>query len=156
MSDKKYYLTKDGLEKIKKDYKELKKQRKEKLRFEAPEMSYSEDTDSEYLTFKKDLSILEERILKLEDAIRSVEMIETPLINCKEIRLGAEVVIDIKGKEDKILLVGTMEADPSSGKISNESPVGKALFGRREGDFVTISSERSIVYKIKKISYPKS
>jgi transcription elongation factor GreA len=156
MSDKKYYLTKEGLEKIKKEHEELKNQRKEKLRFEAPEMSCSEDADSEYLNFKKDLGLLEERILKLEDAIRSVEMIETPLINCKEIRLGAEVVIDIKGKEDKILLVGTMEADPSSGKISNESPVGKALFGRREGDFVTISSERSIVYKIKKISYPKS
>ncbi len=154
MSDKKYYLTKDGLEKIKKEHEELKKQRKEKLKFEAPEMSHSEDADSEYLNFKKDMSLLEERILKLEEAIRSAEMIETPLMNCKEVRLGAEVIIDIKGKEEKILLVGTMESDPISGKISNESPVGKALYGRKEGDFVTISSERSIVYKIKKISYP--
>ncbi len=154
MSDKKYYLTKDGLEKVRKEYEKLKKQRKEKLRVEAPEMSHSEDADLEYLNFKKDLSLIEERMLKLEEAIRSAEMIETPLVSCKEVRLGAEVVIDIKGKENKILLVGTMEADPSSGKISNESPVGKALFGRREGDFVTISSERSIVYKIKKISYP--
>jgi transcription elongation factor GreA len=153
MSDKKYYLTKDGLEKIKKDYKELKKQRKEKLRFEAPEMSYSEDTDSEYLTFKKDLSILEERISRLEEAIRSAEIIEVPA-NCKEIRLGAEVVIDVKGKEEKIVLVGTMEADPVSGKISNESPIGKALFGHREGDFVTIPSKKNTIYKIKKISYP--
>ncbi len=156
MSDKKYYLTKDGLEKIRKEYEELKKQRKEKLRVEAPEMSHSEDVDSEYLNFKKDLNFLEERMLKLEEAIRSAEIIETPLVNCKEVRLGAEIVIDIKGKEDKILLVGTMEADPSSGKISNESPIGKALFGRREGDFVTISSERSVVYKIKKISYPEN
>ncbi len=154
MSDKKYYLTKDGLEKIRKEYEELKKQRKEKLRVEAPEMSHSEDVDSEYLNFKKDLSFLEERMVKLEEAMRSAEMIESPLISCKEVRLGAEVVIDIKGKEDKITLVGTMEADPGSGKISNESPVGKALFGRREGDLVIISSERSVVYKIKKISYP--
>ena len=154
MSDKKYYLTKDGLEKVRKEYEKLKKQRKEKLRVEAPEMSHSEDADLEYLNFKKDLSLIEERMLKLEEAIRSAEMIETPLVSCKEVRLGAEVVIDIKGKENKILLVGTMEADPSLGKIYNESPVGKALFGRREGDFVTISSERSIVYKIKKISYP--
>jgi transcription elongation factor GreA len=154
MSDKKYYLTKNGLEKIKKEHEDLKRQRKEKLKFEAPEMSHSEDTDSEYINFKKDLSLLEERILKLEEAMRSAEMIESPITNCKEVRLGAEVTIDIKGKEEKIILVGTMESDPISGKISNESPVGKALFGRREGDFVTISSERSIVYKIKKISYP--
>lgn len=154
MNDKKYYLTKDGLEKIKKEYKELKEQRKEKLRFEAPEMSYSEDTDSEYLNFKKDLNLLEERILKLEEAMRSAEIIEAPLTDCKEVRLGAEVVIDVQGKEEKIILVGTMEADPGSGKISNESPIGKALFGHKEGDSVAVNSGKNAVYKIKKISYP--
>jgi transcription elongation factor GreA len=152
MNEKKYYLTKEGFEKIKKEHEELKKQRKEKLRIDAPEAFHSEEVDPEYLSFQKELSDLEERITKLEDALRGAEII-SPLLDCKEIRLGAEVVIDIKGKEDKIILVGTLEADPEKGKISNESPVGKALFGRREGDVVTISSSKSITYKIKKISY---
>jgi transcription elongation factor GreA len=155
MSEKKYYLTKEGFEKIKKEHEELKKQRKEKLRVDAPEAFNSEEVDPEYLSFQKELSDLEERITKLEDALRGAEII-SPLLNCKEIRLGAEVVIDIKGKEDKIILVGTLEADPEKGKISNESPVGKALFGRREGDIVTISSSKSITYKIKKISYSRN
>jgi transcription elongation factor GreA len=155
MSEKKYYLTKEGFEKIKKEHEELKKQRKEKLRVDAPEAFHSEEVDPEYLSFQKELSDLEERITKLEDALRGAEII-SPLLNCKEIRLGAEVVIDIKGKEDKIILVGTLEADPEKGKISNESPVGKALFGRREGDIVTISSSKSITYKIKKISYSRN
>lgn len=153
MSEKKYYLTKDGLEKIKKEYEELKKKRKEKLRVDVPGVFHSEEVDPEYLSFQKELNDLEEKTAKLEDALRNAEIID-PLVNCKEIRLGAEVVIDIKGKEDKIVLVGTLEADPEKGKISNESPVGRAIFGRREGDMVTISE--STIYKIKKISYPKN
>jgi transcription elongation factor GreA len=153
MSDKKYYLTKDGLEKVKGELEDLRKRRKEKLRIEAPEVFHSEDVNPEYLNFQKDLNLLEERISKLEEALRSAEIIETS-IKSKEIRLGAEIIVDIKGKENKIVLVGTMEADPSSGKISNESPVGKALFGHKEGDIVTISSTENGVYKIKKVSYP--
>ncbi len=155
MHEKKYYLTKEGFEKIKKEHEELKKKRKEKLRVDAPVVFHSEEVNPEYLSFQKELNDIEERIAKLEDALRNAEIIDS-LVKCNEIRLGAEVIIDIKGKEDKIILVGTLEADPERGKISNESPVGKALFGRREGDMITISSSKTVVYKIKSVSYPKN
>jgi transcription elongation factor GreA len=67
--------------------------------------------------------------------------------------LGARVKIGINGHEDEFMLVGTLEANPTAGKISNESPVGKALMGHRVGDKVIISSPVKVVYTIKKISY---
>lgn len=154
MSEKKYYLTEEGLEKIKKEYEELKKKRKEKLRLDAPETFHSEDVNPEYLNFRKDLNILEEKISKLEDVIRGGQIIKSPTKKCEKIDLGAEVTVEVKGQEDKFVLVGTMEADPALGKISNESPVGRALVGHKEGDKVTVSSPIQTVYKIKKVSYP--
>ncbi len=154
MANKKYYLTKEGLDKVKKEYEELKKEKRSKIKTEAPEVFHSEDVNPEYISFRKDMSVLEEKIAKMEEVIRGAQMIESPQKDCKEINLGAEITVDVKGQEDKITLVGTMEADPALGKISNESPVGKALFGRKEGEEVTVSSPIQTVYKIKKVEYP--
>ncbi len=153
MSNKKYYLTKEGLERIKKEYEELKTKRREKLKEDAPEATHTEDPDPEYLTFRKDLAVLEEKIAKVEDVLRNVEIIKSPSKKCKDIRLGAEVVIEANGQEDKFILVGTMEADPIFGKISDESPVGRALLGKKEGEEVKVSSKIEVIYKIKKVSY---
>ncbi len=156
MSDKKYYLTEDGLKRISCQHEELKKQKKEKLKTEAPDVVYSEDVDPEYLAFRKDLNILEEKISKLEEVLRNAEIIKPPSKGCKEIHLGAEITLNVMEQEDKVILVGTMEADPVLGKISDESPVGKALLGKKEGEEVVVSSSTQTVYKIKKVSYPSS
>jgi transcription elongation factor GreA len=155
MSDKIYYLTKDGLEKVKKEREDLRKKRKEMIKVDSPEVFHSEEVNPEYLTFQKDLNILEERMAKLEDVIRNAKIIENPQGKEKKVQLGAEVTVDVGGQEDKLILVGTVEADPMLGKISNESPVGKALMGHKEGDEVTVSSPIQTVYKIKKIEYQK-
>ncbi len=153
MSNKKYYLTKEGLERIKKEQEELKAKRREKLKEEAPETTHTEDPDPEYLTFRKDLAVLEEKITKVESVLRNAEIIKSPSKDCKDIQLGAEVVIEANGQEDKFILVGTMEADPIFGKISDESPVGRALLGKKEGEEVRVSSKIEVIYKIKKVSY---
>jgi len=152
MSNKKYYLTKEGYEKIRKDYEKLRAEKKEKLK-EVPEALHSEEMNPEYLAFRRELSLLEEKIAKLEEALRNAEVIKPPSKNCKEIRLGATVTIEAGGEEDEFTLVGTMEADPVQGKLSDESPVGRALLGAREGDSVTVSSKVKVVYKIKKVRY---
>ncbi len=151
--EKKHYLTKEGLERIRKEYEDLKTKRREKLKHEAPEVFHSEDVNPEYLTFRRDLSIIEEKIKKLDEVLRNAETIEPPKEECKEVRLGAKVRIEAEGQEDEFLLVGTMEADPNTGKISNESPVGKALMGREEGEEVPVSSPVKTVYKIKEVRY---
>jgi len=66
------------------------------------------------------------------------------------------VVVAAKGGKDELTIVGTLEANPSLGKISNESPVGRALLGRRVGEEVVISSPAKVVYKIVKIGYHTS
>ncbi len=154
MANKKYYLTKEGLEKVKAEYEELREKKRSKLKTEAPEVFHSEDVNPEYISFRKDISVLEEKIAKMEEVIRGAEIIKPPQKDCKEVSLGAEVTVDVKGQEDKFTLVGTMEADPALGRISNESPVGRALFGRKEGEEVTVSSPIQTVYKIKKVEYP--
>ncbi len=150
MEEKRYYLTKEGLDKIKKELTALKTIRKSKLRENTPEAFHSEDLNPEYLNFRKDIRFLESKIEKLEDVVNNVEIIKTPK-NCGEVCLGARVLIDANGQEEEFKIVGTLEADPAFDKISNESPVGKALLGAKEGDEITVTSSVKITYKIKKI-----
>jgi transcription elongation factor GreA len=66
--------------------------------------------------------------------------------------LGSTVTVDVDGDEETYVVVGSLEADPARGKISTDSPVGKALFGRRAGEEVTAAAPGgSVVYRIKEI-----
>ncbi len=152
MTNKKYYLTKEGIEKLKDEHEELRKQLKKKLKEEAPGVFRSDDINPEYITFRKDLSVLEEKISKLEEVLRNAEIVKNNSKTRKDADIGARIIVESEGYEDEFILVGTMEADPAMGKISVESPVGKALMGSKEGEEVVIPSNKKVVYKIKKIS----
>jgi len=154
MAEKKFYLTAEGLEKIKKEHQDLKNLKLVKTRGEIPKIWYSEDINPEYLSFREDLSFLETRIAELENIFKNVEIIKSPPKEKRGIvNLGAKVLVNVDGQTDEFTLVGSLEANPSLGKISNESPVGRALLGHRVGDEVIISSPIQTVYKIKKIKY---
>ncbi len=153
MTKKKYYLTKEGLEKAKKDYEKAKKALQKKLKEDAPDLFRSDDVNPEFISFRKDLDILEEKVTKLEEILRDAETIEPPLEDCKEVRVGAKVVVEIQGKENEFTIVETMETDPASGKISVNSPVGKAILGKKEGDEITSSPKEKTIYKIKRVTY---
>ena len=151
---KKFYLTKKGLKAIKKEYKILKNLRLAKTKGEAPKIWESEDLNPEYLSFQEDLSFLETKVAELENILKNVELIKRPSKEkSKVIGLGATVVVEVEGDKDEFTIVGTLEANPSLGKISNESPVGKTLLGHKVGDEVIISSPIKVIYKIKKIKY---
>jgi len=151
---KKFYLTKQGLERIKEEYKNLKDFKLSKTKGEFPKIWHSEDVNPEYLSFQEDLSFLESRIVELENILKNVELIKTPPREKQNIvNLGAQVIVKVDGQTDEFTIVGTLEANPSRGKISNESPVGRALLGHRVGDEVIISSSIKKNYKIKKIKY---
>jgi len=155
MEREKFYLTKQGLEKIKKRYQELKKLRKSKIKDEVPQPFHSEEVSSEYLVFQEDLNFLEERIAELEEVLKNTRLIKPPLKEKQGIvSLGAEVLVKTDdGQTDEFKIVGPLEANPSLGKISNESPVGKALLGHQAGDEVVVQSAVKTTYKIKKIKY---
>ena len=151
---KKFYLTSEGFEKIKKEYKNLKDLRLLKIRGEVPKIWQSEDLNPEYLSFREDLSFLESRIAELEYIFKNVELIKPPSKEKQNIvNLGATVGVEVEGQRDEFKIIGPLEANPSLGKISNESPVGRALLGHRVGDEVIVSSPVKTIYKIKKIRY---
>ena len=150
-----YYLTKEGLEKVKKEHQKLLDFKKAKTKDEVPNIWHSEDVNPEYLSFQEDMSLLETKIVEYENILRNVELIKPPKKSEQNtINLGAVVSLEIEGEIDEFQIVGTLEADPSQRKISNESPLGQGLLGAKVGDAVKI--ETSIVNhncKILKIRY---
>jgi len=154
MEEKKFYLTKEGLEKIKKEFNSLKELKLAKTKGESPRILHSEDLNPEYLAFQEDVSFLESRITELENIIKNAELIAAPPKNNQNmVNLGATILVEVDGQKDEFTLVGSLEANPSMGKISNESPVGRALLGHKVGEQVIVSSPIQTVYKIKKIKY---
>jgi len=151
---KKFYLTKKGLEEFKKEYETLKDLRIAKTKGEVPKIWESEDLNPEYLSFQEDLTFLETRIAELENIFKNACLIRHPLKKeLNVVSLGATVRVKVGEEKDEFTIVGTLEAKPSLGKISNESPVGSALLGHKVGDEVVISSPIKTIYKINKIKY---
>ena len=134
---KNFYLTKKGLEKIEKEYTELKYFQLSKNREESPEF------------------LVKTRMENLENILRNAELIKLPAKRKQDIiNLGAEVVLEKPGKQtNKFLIIGSLETNPEQGKISFESPIGQALLGHKVGDKITISSPAKTIYKVKKINY---
>lgn len=158
MADKIFYITKDKLHELKKEHEELLEiERKKAIGQEAPKILESEDLNPEFVSFQEDVGFLRSRIDELKDILEHHELIKNPP---KEKRgvvgLGAKVRIEVDGEKDEFVVVGTLEANPALGKISNESPVGRAILGHRVGDEVTVSSPTKITYKIKNIKYEVS
>jgi len=153
--EKKFYLTEEGLERIRKEYESLKELRLAKTRRESPEILYSEDLNPEYLAFREDINFLGSKIIEFENIIKNAELIRPPKKEKQNIiDLGATVLVEINGEIDEFRLVGTLEADPSNRKISNESPIGRALLGKRVGEIVVIKTPIvNHACKITKIKY---
>jgi transcription elongation factor GreA len=152
---KKFYLTKEGLERLKKEYEELRKLKKVKTTGEKPEILHSEDLNPEYLAMQEDLLFLDFRLRELENILKNAQLIKPPPKEKHNIvDLGAKVTLeDEEGKINEFMIVGSLEANPSEGKISYESPVGKALLGHKIGEKVIIVSPIKVIYKIKEIKY---
>lgn len=149
-----FYLTKEGLAHVKQEYKELKKLRQAKVKDDVPSPFESEDLNPDYTAFQEDLSFIEERLNKLEMIIEHASIIKKPHKGeNKVVDLGAILDITVDGAKVEYAIVGTLEADPLTGKISNESPVGRALIGHGEGDEIVVTHPKKTVYKIRKIHY---
>lgn len=156
MPETKFYLTKEGLEKVQKEYDRLVEFRKLKTKGDVPSIWESEDVNPEYLSFQEDMSLLETRLAEYENVLKNVELITPPSGEKKTmVYLGATVTLKEKPGEEinEFTILGTLEANPGEGKISSESPVGRALLGKRIGEEVIISSPIKVVYEVKKITY---
>ncbi len=155
IDEKKFYLTRDSLAKIKKEYLELKKIRGLKIEQESSYFLHTRANNSEPSYFLEDINFLEAKIAELEKILKNAALIKRPQKKEQEkINLGATVSLQREdGKINEFIIVGTSEANPDEGKISFRSPLGKALLGRRVGDQVAAVSSKSMEYKVIKISY---
>lgn len=152
--EKNFYLTKEGQKKIKKEYEELMQIKHQKTTGEAPKILHSEDVDPEYLAYQEDLTMLDSKLLELENILKNTRLIKMPPKEQQgAVGLGATVLVEIGKDKDEFTIVGTLEANPAEGKISNESPVGRQLLGKKVGEEVVVSSPHKTVYRIKKIKY---
>lgn len=158
MEEKKFYLTKQKLKELEREHESLVAFEKSKtIGEEAPRVLESEDLNPEFLSFQEDMSFLRSRIMELENILSNHEIIKNPSKQDKNIvSLGAKVLVNVDGKKDEFVIMGTLEANPSLGKISNESPVGKALIGHKVGEEVVVFSPMKTIYKIQKIKYQSS
>ncbi len=153
---KEFFFTKKGLEKIKEEHEILLSLRKRMSKGEAPEIFHSEDINPEFLSYLEDMELLDKKLFDLESILKNAKIISLPPKEKRnQVNLGARVYLEIDGIKDCFEIVGSTEASPATGKISNESPVGKALIGLEQGEEIIISSPIKTKYKIKKIEYPK-
>ena len=149
-------LTQEGYDKVVAEHEYLVSVRREEVSQHLKEAkSYGDlSENAEYDAAKNEQAELEERIAKLEYMMRNAKIISEEEMTGERVNLGLTVRIkDQKTKKQyKYTIVGITDADPFSGKISNESPVGKGLLGHSKGDVVEIETESGVlVYKIMEI-----
>lgn len=157
MADKDIFFTPEGLAKIEAEIEELKTVRRKEVadRIKVA-LGYGDlSENSEYDEAKNEQAQVEERIAKLEYMVRNARVIDEHELNTEVVNVGSIVrVKDVNdNEEEEFTIVGSAEADPLNGKISNESPVGGKLIGRKVGETVEIEiPDGMIKYEILSIS----
>jgi transcription elongation factor GreA len=135
-------LTPEGLEKLKQEIEYLSTDKRREVAERIKEAREFGDIseNSEYDDAKNEQAMLEARIATLEDKLRSASVINASELSADVVRVGSQVHIkDDNGKTATYTIVGSTEADPSANRLSNESPVGKALVGRKKGDTAKVT-----------------
>ncbi len=108
--------------------------------------------NAEYQSARAEQDRNETRIAEIENIVQNVELIKKPR-GASKVQLGSSVKLKSDGKTKEFQIVGTVEADPLSGKISDESPIGQALLGKQVGDAVEIVTPvDTATYKVVSIS----
>ncbi|MBU1152249.1 transcription elongation factor GreA [Patescibacteria group bacterium] len=150
-------VTKEGLERLKEELELLKSTRRKEVAARIKEaISYGDlSENSEYEEAKNEQAFVEGRILELEEKVKTAKIISGKT-TVKTVQLGSEVHLkNLTRKDDELevyTIVGSEEADPFSGKISNESPVGSALLDKAKDDKIKVHVPSGVVeYKIEKL-----
>lgn len=152
MQDDEILLTPEGLEKIKKELYELKNIRRKEVanKIEAAKALGDLSENAEYQAAKEESAWIEGRILELSDILARAKVVQETKKNV--VNLGSTVVVQSGKTNLSFKIVGMNEADPVHGLISNNSPLGAALIGRKVGEEVEVNTPGGLKkYKIIKI-----
>jgi transcription elongation factor GreA len=137
-------LTPEGLANLKAELDQLSTVRRREVAARIKEAREFGDIseNAEYDDAKNEQAMLEARIAQLEEKLRSATVIDSSDLGTDMVRVGSVVHVREGGKSTKYTIVGSAEASPAEMKLSNESPVGKALLGRKRGEEVTFSTPK--------------
>ncbi|MGN0481170.1 MAG: transcription elongation factor GreA [Lachnospiraceae bacterium] len=153
MADKKNILTYNGLKKLEDELHDLKLVKRKEVAAKIKEAREQGDLseNAEYDAAKDEQRDIEARIEELENILKNAEVVDEDEVDLDKISVGCVVkVFDLEFDEElEFKIVGSTEANSLNGKISNESPVGAALIGRKKGEVVKVETQMGeIEYKI--------
>lgn len=148
---KTYQITDTGRKELEVELETLKSQRGEIADKIAAARDYGDlSENAEYDAARSEQGLVETRIAEIEDILQNAEIIKAG--DTGKISLGSKVILEVNGKKHEYTVVGPVEADPLSGKISDESPLGLALIDKKVGDTVSVTTPKGeIVYTIAEI-----
>jgi len=154
MNDENQVITQEGLEKLKKELDYLKNTRRHEIaeRIERAKELGDLSENAEYSESKEEQAFNEGRIMEIEGLLKKLTVVAKGGSDGK-IDLGSTVTVQVNGKEKEYTIVSFNEADPENNMISNESPLGQALMGKKAGDEVNVATPNGEnKYKILKVA----
>ncbi len=156
VENNKIYITQEGLEKIKQELDQLINVERKKIAKRIQEAKELGDLseNAEYSSAKEDQAFLEMKIAELENTIKLAEVIDNSKRSKEVVGVGSKVKFkDEQGNVREYIIVGSREADPIQGRISNESPIGRAFLGKKKGELVEFHAPKGVVkYEITDIN----
>lgn len=156
MNEKEIVLTREGLAKLEHELDDLKTVHRREVNDRIRQAKEFGDIseNAEYEDAKQEQAFVEGRIMKLEQMIRNARLIDEGEYDDGEVHLGSTVKVKdvVKGDAHEFTIVGSAESDPPNHRLSNESPLGSALLGRKKGDTIDVTTPRGVTkYKIEAI-----
>ena len=156
MAAKKNILTYEGLKKYESELEHLKVVKRQEVAQKIKEAREQGDLseNAEYDAAKDEQRDIEARIEELEKILKNAEVVDEDEVDLDKINIGCQIkILDVEFNEElEYKIVGSTEANSLKGKISNESPVGKALMGHKVGDTVEVETQAGVIaYKVLEI-----
>ncbi len=141
------YFSEEGLEKLKQELEELKTVKRHEIaaRLEHAKSLGDLSENAEYQEAKEEQSLLESQIVEIEEVLRNAVIIKKDA-HSSLVQVGSTVGVASEHGEETFTIVGSEEADPKAGKISNESPLGKTFLGHKVGEKVEVKTPGGIVH----------
>jgi len=134
------YISREGFQEHQKELEDLKIKRQEiALRLEEAKALGDLSENQEYISAREAQAFNEGRILEMEQLLKDAAIIDK-VKKCSIVQIGCTMTVKYNGSEKKFTIVGSEEASPAIGKISNESPLGKAFLGRKAGESVEVET----------------
>ena len=154
MNTKPTYISRDGLEKLRKELEEMVSVRRPEIAQRIHDAKEHGDLseNAEYEDAKNEQAFVEGRIQTLEALIKNATIIDEN-VSTDHVQIGSTVSVESGDGEERFTVVGSAEAKPAEGRISNESPVGRALLGKKKGEKVLVKVPAGdFTYKVVSIS----